>query len=133
METQRNLIGNGVLFPIKLTNSDNGVGWYPVKEDPNLIKHNLITLISYNIGSRFRQEYYGTKIWSLLEEPALPILFYLANKFISESIDTWEPRISFSNISGSLEGDRIVLNLSYILSGTTTVENLKLEFNNLNT
>lgn len=134
MDIQRNeiLIGNGMLFPIKLTQNDLGeTGWYPVKGDLELIKNNLRTLVECHIGQRFRQEYYGTRIWECLEEPAIPMLLYMVNYFIQETISLWEPRISFSKVEGYMKGSEIYLELRYILSGYTEEQSLEIQFNDI--
>lgn len=121
MNIQRNetIIGKGVLFPIVLSpNPDNPniQGWYPTVGNPDLIKSNLITLIEYHIGQRFRQEYYGTRLWECLEEPSVPMLLYLVNSFLSEAIEEFEERITFKSVTGYLKGSKIFLELSYNLS-----------------
>ena len=56
-------IGNGMLFPIKLTkNNDGKIGWYPTKGDPNLIINNLNHLLTYVIGQKMRQKEYEDRI-----------------------------------------------------------------------
>lgn len=99
------------------------------KGDPDLIKHNLKTLIEYHIGQRFRQEYYGTRLWECLEEPAVPILIQLVNQFIRDSIEENETRIVFGKVDGYLQGSKIVLNIQYRLNNN--LDNLSIEFRNL--
>lgn len=124
------IIGNGVLFPIILSKKEGGTqGWYPVKGDPDLIKHNLITLLEYHIGQRLRQEYYGSRLWECLEEPSVPMLLYIVNQFIQESILAWEPRINFQKVSGYLKGSKIYLNLEYKLADIP--DSLSIEFKDL--
>lgn len=133
MELNKNnlIIGRGSLFPIILTQNKSGTtGWYPVQGDPNLIKHNLKTLIEYHIGQRFRQEYYGTRLWECLEEPAVPILLRLVNEFIQNSIAQYESRIVFSKVDGYMKGSKIYLNITYKLDDTQ--DNLTIQFKDLN-
>lgn len=133
MELNKNnlIIGRGSLFPIILTQNKSGTtGWYPVQGDPNLIKHNLKTLIEYHIGQRFRQEYYGTRLWECLEEPAVPILLRLVNEFIQNSIAQYESRIVFNKVDGYMKGSKIYLNITYKLDDTQ--DNLTIQFKDLN-
>lgn len=133
MELNKNnlIIGRGSLFPIILTQNKSGTtGWYPVQGDPNLIKHNLKTLIEYHIGQRFRQEYYGTRLWECLEEPAVPILLRLVNEFIQNSIAQYESRIIFSKVDGYMKESKIYLNITYKLDDTQ--DNLTIQFKDLN-
>lgn len=124
------IIGSGALFPIILSENNKGeTGWYPVMGDPNLIKHNLKTLVEYHIGQRFRQEYYGTRIWECLEEPAVPLLLYLVNQFIRDSIELYEPRIIFSKVKGYMVGSKIYLDITYKLD--TNYDSIQIEFKDL--
>lgn len=139
MDIQRNetIIGKGVLFPIILSpnpNNPNVQGWYPVTGDPDLIKHNLITLIEYHIGQRFRQEYYGTRLWECLEEPSVPMLLYLVNSFLQEAIGEFENRVTFKHVRGYLKGSKIFLELRYNLSlgDIANEDSLTIEFDNFN-
>lgn len=123
-------IGKGVLFPIVISKNEKGVsGWYPVNGDPELIKHNLKTLLEYHIGQRIRQEYYGSRLWECLEEPAVPILIYLVNQFVRDSIQEYEPRITFRRVKGYLKGSKIYLNIEYTLNSQP--DNLTLDFKDL--
>lgn len=134
MEISRNetLIGNGVLFPIQITkNSEGKTGWYPVKGDIKLIENNLRNLVEHIIGSRFRQEYWGTRIWECLEEPSLPMLLYLINYFIQDAIGTWEPRISYVDVNGYLKGSTIYLDLRYRLTDIPVESSLSIKFNDI--
>lgn len=129
------LIGKGVLFPIVITKNPknpNLSGWYPVSGDPDLIKHNLRSLFEHQIYQRFRQEYYGSRLWETLEEPSIPLLLYITNQFIRESIEEWEPRIKFKDVEGYLKGDKIFLNILYTIDQSSDPQSLEIYFDNIN-
>ena len=43
-------IGSGVLYPIKLEKNSSGqTGWYPVTGTPDLILHNINSVIQFQI------------------------------------------------------------------------------------
>lgn len=133
MELQRNdiIIGKGGLFPIQITSNPNNpeeTGWYPVSGSMDLITNNLISLFEYQIGQRFRQEYFGSRLWECLEEPSIPLLLYLVNQFIRESIQEWEPRIEFQKVEGYMRGSVIVLRITYNLVGSGDTQSIDMDF-----
>lgn len=92
-------IGSGVLFPIRITPNQKGdTGWYPVVGDTKLISHNLESLFVHEIGYRFRQEGYGTRLWELIEEPNTQAQAFIAKEFLVQAISTYEPRLAVQNV-----------------------------------
>jgi hypothetical protein len=64
-----NIIGIGPLFPIRITENEKGEkGWYPVNGDIELVHNNLSALLWYDIGQRFRQEDFGTRLWECIQK-----------------------------------------------------------------
>lgn len=142
---QLNTIGSGGYFPISLTQAQdsegnnmfidtpNGlkpkVGWYPIKGTPNLIKQNIISLLIYHIGQRFRQEEFGTRIYECLEEPNTQVLEFLVKDFIRDSINHWEPRIEALAINTTREYDKILITLRFRIKLSRAVDEIKFEYN----
>jgi phage baseplate assembly protein W len=108
---QLNTIGSGAYFPIKLEQSvgkdgkpesvqlPDGrvvpkIGWYILRGDVALIKQNLTAILTYQIGQRFRQEDFGSRIWECLEEPNTSALNLMIRNFVKDGIAAWEPRIT---------------------------------------
>lgn len=102
-------IGNGAGFPIKLTTvMKDGkpemvtlpdgtmvpkVRWAISRGDTELIKQNITSILVYQIGSRIRQEYFGSRLWEAIEEPNTAFLRAQIMNFINDSISLWEPRV----------------------------------------
>lgn len=117
-------IGSGMTFPIELSESKHGQGWYPVKGDVNLIKNNLQSLILYPIGFRFRQEDYGTRITSCLEEPNTQALRFYIKAFILNGIQQFEPRITYQNLYMAQREDQLLFQINYGINLTALNDNL---------
>ena len=82
-----NIIGIGPLFPIRITENEKGEkGWYPVNGDIELVHNNLSALLWYDIGQRFRQEDFGTRLWECIEEPNTQALAFLVKDFLKKAI-----------------------------------------------
>lgn len=126
-------IGSGVLFPIQITSNSKGeTGWYPVNGDPGLISHNLESLFVHEIGYRFRQEWYGTRLWELLEEPNTQAQAFIAKEFLIQAINTYEPRLSVQNVevyperTGSL---KIIFTYNIIGTSITNTSEISYDLN----
>lgn len=125
-----NTIGIGVLFPIILTENDLGEkGWYPVNGDVELIHNNLSSLIWYDIGQRFRQEDFGTRIWECIEEPNTQALAFLIKDFLKRAISSYESRITFKDLKLGINGSTISIEMSYVVNGTGNQQILGITYN----
>ena len=116
-----NIVGSGVLFPIVLTkNEHNQYGWYPVKGDVKLIENNLEALFIHQIGTKFREEDFGTRLWECLEESNTQAQAFLVNEFMKEAFDEWEERIIYKGTQVQRAGSRLELIFTYQLNGSSS-------------
>lgn len=118
-----NQLVNGVLTPVKL------VGWYP-STGLNLIKNNIISIFIYQIGERFRQENFGSRLWECIEEPNTQLLEAMVTDFIKQSISTWEDRVTGLRIEAFREGSRLFVRVTFQVN-TSAVGETTLEYDNL--
>lgn len=146
---QANTIGMGAMFPIVLStptdaegneeyveNLINGVvtrvkkvGWYP-STGLNLVKQNVTSLFVYQIGERFRQENFGSRLWECIEEPNTDLLSYMAAKFVKESLYTWETRIRGLEVTCTREASKLFIRIRFSV-GTSSVEEAMVEYDNI--
>lgn len=155
-------IGTGVTFPIQITTpkDTNGEpimvpkvdeegnslydeegnlilvpkqGWYPVAGKPSLIQNNLTALFIYELGSRFRQEQFGSRLWEAIEEPNDQLLKHMLDLFIKSSVAKWEPRIKALDILLERQREKLRITIQFMVDSSGTVENLNLEYNSTTT
>lgn len=148
---QLNTIGSGAYFPIKITQSvdedgnpettlvpdGNGgykevpkTGWYMLRGDVELIKQNITTILTYQIGQRFRQENFGCRTWECLEEPHTSALVAAIKEFIKRGISTWEPRITALKIEVSRHTkESINIRIYFKVQDSVSVEDLDFSYN----
>lgn len=105
----------------------DAVSWRPVSTQ-DLIKQNLISIMTYMIGQRFRQENFGCRIWECLEEPNTQALNFLIYQFISQSLSAWEPRITSIETQLVSKGSSLEILLKYRI-GDTPITELNFEYN----
>lgn len=126
------IVGNGMTYPIVLgTNSDKKTGWYPVLGSTKLITDNLNSLLQYIIGERFRQEDFGTRLWECIEEPNTQAQAFLINTFLKEAISLYEDRINYKEAIISRSGNKLHIEMHYILKQSNEEKSLSITYNNL--
>lgn len=146
---QANTVGAGAMFPIVLSTPKdaegndeyieilvNGVttmvkkvGWYP-STGLNLVKHNVTSIFIYQLGERFRQENFGSRLWECIEEPNTDLLSYMAAKFVKESLYMWESRIRGLEVVCTREGSKLFIKIRFSV-GTASPEEAIVEYDNL--
>lgn len=131
-----NTIGNGAGFPIIMKSIDNPDGsgskvesWQLDKGDSGLVKQNLISILTYQIGERMRQERFGCRLWECLEEPNTNVLQHVIKRFIADSISSWEPRIKALSVSISRNNTKLLINIKYQVELDIPAEELNFEYN----
>lgn len=141
---QLNTIGSGAYFPIQLSPIKTRVlvdgkleevttySWQILQGDIKLIKQNLTSLISYQLGFRFRQENFGTRLWECIEEPSTPVLETLVKDFLVESISSWEPRIKAVGVNVNRNQDKLSIGIRFSVNGGQSIEELNFEYNQQN-
>lgn len=126
------IVGNGMVYPIVLrTNSEHKTGWYPVIGDTKLISDNLNALLQYTIGERFRQEDFGTRLWECIEEPNTQAQAFLINTFLKEAISLYEDRINYKESIISRSGNKLHIEMHYILKQSHEEKSLNITYDNL--
>lgn len=137
-------IGRGVTFPIQIQSRKLWVanlstrtwdeqevrGWYPISGDPQLIEENLQGLLLQQIGSRLRDEEFGNKLESYLEEPCTQVLVFYIEDQIRTLIARYEPRITYKDIQiYSLQQGSLYIRVQYQIKGTPVEEYLDFMIN----
>ena len=126
------IVGNGMVYPIVLgTNSEHKTGWYPVIGDTKLITDNINALLQYTIGERFRQEDFGTRLWECIEEPNTQAQAFLINTFLKEAISLYEDRINYKESIISRSGNKLHIEMHYILKQSNEEKSLNITYDNL--
>lgn len=145
LTTQKDKEGNDILIPKVDTNGnvvygDQGnivmvpkVGCYPVVGSTKLIQNNLTSLFIYQLGERFRQENFGSRLWEAIEEPNDQLLHHMMNLFIKSSIATWEPRIKGLDVILERQREKLKITIKFMVDSSGNVENLILEYNSTTT
>lgn len=85
-----NYIGQGITLPLRLEN-----GSVPLDTGFVLIRASIITIITWDYGTRFFLAEFGSKLNQLLEDPNDKVTMSTVNVFIADAINQWEPRVEY--------------------------------------
>lgn len=122
-------IGTGVLFPFKLKENSSGkTGIYPVSGTPDLILHNLNSLIQYELGFRIRQEDFGTRLMECIEEPNTQAQAFLVEQFLKQALRKFENRIVYKKAEIVQEGTKLIINIIYSIKNTNLNDSVNISY-----
>lgn len=115
--TKNKFIGSGMIFPIVL----NEYGRPDIISNMDLIRASILTILNWQIGTRYFNETFGSRIEDIIEEPDDSISKSLLRFFIEESLVRWEKRIDVMKIQLlSPEPGRIDARLFYTIRNSKT-------------
>ena len=112
-------VGQGLTFPIEIDANGRGV----IKSGYDLIENSIVNLLNWPKRDRFFNNDFGARLWELIEEPNDIVGRSLVRNFVFEGIELWEPRVELLEvviIEDTVTPEKIDLQLSYIIRGTTT-------------
>lgn len=138
---QANTVGVGALFPIVLSTPKDAqgndeyveimvdgvvqrvkkVGWYP-STGLDLVKNNVTSIFIYQIGERFRQESFGSRLWECVEEPNTDLLAYMATVFVKQSLTTWESRVRGLEVTCTRDGAKLFIKIRFSIGTQAPTE-----------
>lgn len=116
----KKFIGSGITFPLQIEK-----GSVVVKSDFSLIRSSIGIILNWQIGTRFYNERFGSRVWECLEEPNDNVVKALLSHFIIESLTLWEKRIELKNnslIYTKVAHDKINITLTYRLKNSNIEE-----------
>lgn len=122
-------IGVGVTFPLKVTEFKGHSGVYPVEGDIQLIQDNLVSILQYTVGQRIRQEDFGNKLISIIEEPNNLVLDRAVYTYLRIAISKYEPRIKIKDINTIKDGSTVNIVITYSLISNGSEHSLGLSYN----
>ena len=122
-------IGVGVTFPLKVTDHNGKSGVYPVEGDLRLITDNLVSILQYTLGQRIRQEDFGNRLISIIEEPNNLVLDRAVYTYLRLAINKYEPRITVKDIHTVRDGTVVNIVITYTLISNSSEHSLGLSYN----
>jgi phage baseplate assembly protein W len=110
------IIGNRLAFPPRLGDR-NQLG---LVEDHQAIRQSIYVIINTVPGERVMRPDFGCEIHSLIFSPANHQTAAIAERYVREALERWEPRITLMDIEvtpGASDRGEMFINLVYSLKG----------------
>jgi len=114
---QHNLIFLGVAlkYPIEIDQFGRPV----LITGQSLLQQSITIILNTELGSKFFQEDWGSRIREVLFEANDPAMEGLLSAYTKEAIDKWEKRVTFTGVTFSYPSvDSVNLRISYRINAT---------------
>ena len=85
-------------------------------------KNNVTSIFIYQIGERFRQESFGSRLWECVEEPNTDLLAYMATVFVKQSLTAWESRVRGLEVICTRDGAKLFIKIRFSIGTQAPTE-----------
>ncbi len=112
-----NFIGAGWSFPPR----PDGRGGIALAADADKIAQAIWIILSTPMGQRVMRPTFGSRMHELMFRPASPETLGLAELYVRQALEFWEPRIELLEVHASVDVDRrnvILINIEYQIKAT---------------
>lgn len=117
-------IGSGPLYPIIIESGS----WKTTKGSLELISNNITSILVFQVGTKLRQEVFGTRNYECLEEPNVNTTRLLVYRFTKDAIAAWEPRIRLDDVKVHFTPTSIEIKLRYMVLTSKLVSELDFSY-----
>jgi hypothetical protein len=123
---QLSRIGKGMKFPDPISMSTGSV---QVNYGYDRINQSIYNILATKIGSRLGNREFGSRLNELIFDQNDYVFYDIAEMYIRESIERWEPRVSIEQISFPYNPERIDANIvdiviTYSIKNSNIVVNM---------
>jgi uncharacterized protein len=110
-------IGTGWNFPPKL-NSRGGIA---LASDEEKVAQSIRIILSTPIGQRVMRPTFGSRMHELIFAPMNPETFGLAEMYVQDALNFWEPRIQVLEVTAGTDETQpgvLLIEIRYLLKAT---------------
>lgn len=110
-------IGSGWSFPPRL----NGRGGIALVSEEEKIAQAIRIILSTPIGERVMRPTFGSRLHELVFAPAGSETFGLAEMYVQDALNFWEPRIELLDVNAFVDPDRpgyLLIQIDYLIKAT---------------
>ena len=111
-----NFLGRGIAFPVQLNDRDR----FSMVEGDADIRQAIYIIINTIPGERVLRPNFGCEIHSLIFSPANNETANLAERYVTDALTLWEPRINLIEVAvtpGATERGELLIEISYTPKG----------------
>ena len=119
-------LGKGFAFPLRV----NSRGGITRSQQAQKVQESILTILGTQYGERVMRQNFGCNLESLVFAPNDLATANLAQYYVEEGLNTWEPRILLEEVTVTNDYDqnRLVIQISYRLKSTYEPQNLVYPF-----
>ncbi len=110
-------IGAGWSFPPR----PDGRGGIALVTDKDKIEQAIWIILSTPIGQRVMRPTFGSRLHELVFAPSNPETFGLAELYVREALEFWEPRIELAGVSATVDPEerhKLLIEITYRIKAT---------------
>jgi phage baseplate assembly protein W len=110
------IIGSRVAFPPRLSDRNQ----FGLVAEHQAIRQSIYVIIHTVPGERVMRPEFGCEIHSLIFAPANHQTAAVAERYVREALERWEPRITLEQVEvtpGAMDHGELFINLVYSLKG----------------
>jgi len=123
----RTYVGRGLSFPLRLSDRDR----LSMVQDDADIRQAIQIIVMTIPGERVMRPTFGCQIHELIFHPANWQTAFVAERYVREAIEMWEPRINLEEVMvtpGNGEVGELMINISYKIKGQVDKRSLVYPF-----
>ena len=120
----RDFLGRGWAFPVGV-DAGGGVALADGEDD---IKQAIRIVLGTALGEREMRPDFGCGVHELVFDPGDASLTGKARFYVRNALERWEPRIEVESVEARLEGNRLLVDVRYVVRATNRRDNLVYPF-----
>ena len=119
-------LGKGFAVPLRV----NSRGGITSSQQAQKVRESILTILGTQYGERVMRPNFGCNLESLVFAPNNRATANLAQYYVEEGLNTWEPRILLEEVgvTNDYDQNRLVIQIRYRLKSTYEPQNLVYPF-----
>lgn len=103
-------------------------GFFQSAYTRDIIKSSILMILNTRIGERAFLPTFGSLLHTLLFQLDADHVVKLAEKYVTDSLATWEPRIRLRRVQTSIDGSVVTVNVTYVIISLSVEDAVNLTF-----
>lgn len=114
-------------LPISTDSSTDLYKFPQLKQDVDLIRDSIMTILLTRPGERLFLPQFGCRLKELVFEPNDALSKKAAEQYITSAISTWEPRVVLRGVQVDIDENMMSIHLQLLIKKLNIVVNLPIE------
>jgi hypothetical protein len=117
-------LGRGWAFPIQV----DGTGGIRMRSGEDDIRESVGVILGTHLGERVMRPEFGTALGDIVFDPNDASLAGRIELFVRKALERWEPRIVLKEVRAIPSGERMEIDVRYIVRQTNREDNVVVPF-----